>query len=345
MRDSWLEFRILWQTLTLRKVWNWFCVCFSFYLSKLLGRPYHRGLPVSLGIEPTTACNLRCPQCPSGLRSFSRPTGRLSLKLFTQIIDEVGADLTYLILYFQGEPYLNPDFLKMVRYAATRKIFTMTSTNAHFLTPAIAEETVLSGLHRIIISLDGVDQQSYAQYRVGGKLETVLAGVRNLVAAKKKYRTKTPIVDIQFIVFSHNEHQLQAVRQLFAELEADRLLIKTAQIYDFETGNALIPTNVNLSRYQKKNDGKYQIKNKLRNQCWKLWLGAEITWDGRVLPCCFDKDATYEMGKLPEVSFKEVWRAKKYQDFRQQLLKGRKNIAICRNCSEGTQIRGSLSSI
>ncbi|MFN8396137.1 MAG: SPASM domain-containing protein [Bacteroidia bacterium] len=85
-------------------------------------------------------------------------------------------------------------------------------------------------------------------------------------------------------------------------------------------------------------DGKYVLKNKLLNQCWKLWMGCEITWDGRVLPCCFDKDAQYEMGKLPETDFSTIWNSPKYKDFRARLVKSRKSIDICTNCSEGTEI-------
>jgi radical SAM protein with 4Fe4S-binding SPASM domain len=87
-------------------------------------------------------------------------------------------------------------------------------------------------------------------------------------------------------------------------------------------------------------DGQYHLKNSLKNQCWKLWHGAEITWDGRVLPCCFDKDAQYEMGSLQDKSFAEIWRSQPYQDFRAQLLRSRKEIDICRNCSEGTRVWG-----
>src|SRR5262245_2622670 len=86
----------------------------SYYRSRLAGKPYHSGMPMSISIEPTTSCNLRCPECPSGLRSFTRPTGALRSELFESIIDQLAPTLSYLIFYFQGEPYLNPSFLEMV---------------------------------------------------------------------------------------------------------------------------------------------------------------------------------------------------------------------------------------
>ena len=87
--------------------------------------------------------------------------------------------------YFQGEPYLHPQFFELVNAAAQRNIYTVTSTNAHFLGKRKAEETVKSGLDRIIISIDGTTQETYSKYRIGGSLEKVLEGTKNLVEAKK----------------------------------------------------------------------------------------------------------------------------------------------------------------
>jgi radical SAM protein with 4Fe4S-binding SPASM domain len=243
-----------------------------------------------------------------------------------------------MLLYFQGEPYLHPGFLDMVAYAAERGIYTATSTNGHYLDPERARATIESGISEVLISIDGTTQDTYAAYRVGGKLERVLEGVRNLVAAREAANSLHPYLLIQFLVVKPNQHQVEDIQKLGAELGVDKVVLKTAQIYDYEAGNPLIPTIDRYSRYLQGKDGRYHIKNKLENQCWKLWQGAEITWDGRVLPCCFDKDARYEMGKMPERSFGEIWRSEAYDAFRQRLLQSRKEIDICRNCSEGTRV-------
>jgi len=333
------ELRLLGADLTVRKLWNAAKVTASYYAARVSGRPVHWGLPVSLGIEPTTACNLGCPQCPSGLKSFTRPTGRLQLDRFKALVDELHPSLLYLILYFQGEPYLNPQFLEMVAYASRHRVHTMSSTNAHFLTPTKAKETVDAGLGRLIISLDGVDQATYEQYRVHGNLEKVLEGTNNLVTAKRLAKAKRPFVDLQFIVFKHNEHQIEEVRALGKKLGVDRVSLKTAQIYDYVNAADWVPADEDKARYRRAQDGSYVIKNKLMDHCWKLWHGAEITWDGRVLPCCFDKDAQHEMGRFPdEGSFNTIWNGASYKAFRRKLLTGRKGIDICQNCTEGTKV-------
>lgn len=302
------------------------------------GVPAHRGMPISIGIEPTTSCNLRCPECPSGLRSFSRPTGMLEESLFKSLIDQLKDTLTYLTFYFQGEPYLHPKFLSLVKYASQQNIYTATSTNAHYLTDKQARDTVESGLDRLIISLDGTDQETYQQYRVGGSIEKVLEGTRNILKWRKELRSKTPYVVFQFLVVKPNEHQIPTVQKLAKEIGVDNVLLKTAQIYDYKNGSELMPTIDKYSRYKKTNEGTWSIKNQLLNHCWKMWNSCVVTWDGKVVPCCFDKDAHYTLGDLKKNSFEEIWRSDAYNDFRRSILRSREEIEICKNCTEGTKV-------
>jgi radical SAM protein with 4Fe4S-binding SPASM domain len=310
----------------------------SYYLSKSTGKVVHWGKPLSMEIEPTTSCNLRCPQCPSGLREFSRNTGMLNLDLYKKIIDEIHEELVWLILYFQGEPFLNKQFLEFVSYASARNIYTATSSNAHYFTDEIAKATVESGLDRLIISIDGTTQDTYGKYRVGGKLDKVIVGTERLLYWKNKLNKTTPHIIWQFIAFKHNEHQIPEIKALAKKIGVDELGIKTAQIYDYQNSVDFIPENKDLSRYEKLPDGSYRIKNKLLNQCWRMWRGSVITWDGLVVPCCFDKDATHRFGDVSSDSFQQVWRSDKYNVFRQAILKSRKEIDICTNCTEGTKV-------
>lgn len=295
-----------------------------------------KGMPMSISVEPTTSCNLRCPECPSGLRAFTRPTGMLQQEKFKHLINQLAPNLLNLTFYFQGEPYLNPDFLDMVSYANQKKVYTSTSTNAHYLTDENAKKTIESGLDRIIISIDGTDQATYENYRIGGKLEEVIAGTKRLVKAKKEAKSRHPHIVFQFLVVKPNEHQIEEVQNLAKEIGVDEVALKSAQIYDYENGSPLIPENEKYARYVKKGD-KYIMKGKQENSCWKMWHSCVFTWDGDVVPCCFDKDATHVLGNWDN-NFKEVWRGPKYNNLRQALLKSRSSIEICKNCTEGTKV-------
>ncbi len=302
------------------------------------GKFVNPSLPISLAFEPTTSCNLRCPECPSGLRNFTRPTGMLDQDFFKEKIEEMKSHLWYLTFYFQGEPYLHPGFLDMVDFASKRKIYTTTSTNAHYLDEEKAEATVKSGLDRLIISIDGATQDTYEQYRVGGQLEKVLEGTKNMVGWKKKLKPKTPHLIFQFLVVHPNEHQIEEAKKLAKEIGVDEIQFKTAQIYDFENGSPLIPEDQQYSRYKPEADGTFKLKNPLKDQCWKMWHSCVVTWDGKIVPCCFDKDASHPMGDLNTQSMEQIWNGEKYLNFRKAILNSRSSIDICKNCSEGLEV-------
>lgn len=351
--------------LTVRRTVNAGKVLAGYYYSKWRKKPFQWGMPISISFEPTTSCNLRCPECPSGLRSFSRDTGMLEESFFQKTIEELHKDLFYLTFYFQGEPYLNLKFLEMVKYASAKNIYTASSTNAHYLNDNNSQRTIESGLDRLIISIDGTTQETYEAYRIGGNLEKVIEGTKNLLHWKKKLKSKTPYVIFQFVVFRQNEQEVETIKQLGKEIGVDEVKIKSAQIYNYENGNERIPTKEKYSRYKKIENGSYELKNesgsvsplltfffkkkarkrgigerenKAEASCWRMWHSCVITWDGKIVPCCFDKDAKHQLGTLKEKTFKNIWFNGSYTKFRSSLLKSRKEIDICQNCSEGTKV-------
>ena len=332
-----IDYNNFFKKLSLKKTINFFKVFFSFNISKIIKKPIVWGLPNSVSIEPTTSCNLHCLECPSGQNKFSRNTGNIDFEFYKSIVNELYPYLSYLILYFQGEPYLHPIFFELINYANKKNIYTATSTNGHFLNEENAKKTILSGLHRLIISVDGTTQDIYSFYRKGGELNRVKKGIENIVKLKKELKSETPYLIIQFLVIKQNQHQIEEAKRLAKQLNVDKIIFKTAQIYDYKNGSELIPTINKYSRY-KKVKNTFLIKSKLPNRCWRLWNSSVITWDGLIVPCCFDKDAKYILGNLSKAEFKHVWKSKKYQTFRKNILYSRKNINICQNCTEGMNV-------
>lgn len=326
------------RKLNFSRIVNALKVYTSFYLAKHFNTQKAKGLPLSITIEPTTACNLGCPECPSGLKQFTRPEGNLKTEFYRKVIDEAKQHAFYLNFYFQGEPFINPNFLDMVGYANQQNIYTATSTNAHFLSDKKAKETVESGLSRLTISIDGTTQETYESYRKQGELAKVLEGTRNILKWKKELNSKTPYVIFQFLVVKPNEHQIEDAKQLATEMGVDEIRFKTAQLYNYKNGNELMPTIEKYSRYKKQKDGTFRLKNKMLNECWRMWSSCVVTWDGKIVPCCFDKDAKHQLGDLAQNSLKNIWQNDKYVGFRKALLTNRQAIDICQNCTEGTKV-------
>ncbi len=334
LRDT---FNII-RHLTFSRIWNLIVLYFSYFISRIRKKSVHKGMPFSLSIEPTTACNLGCPECPSGLKQFTRPTGKLKLDVHQDILNQVSKTVFYINYYFQGEPFLNPNFLDLIIEAKKRKIYTATSTNAHFINKVKAEEIVKSGLDRLIISIDGMTQKTYENYRVNGSLEKVIEGTQFLLDAKKKLKSKTPHLIFQFLAVKPNEHEIDEIIEFGHTMKVDEVRIKTAQLYDYENGNSLMPDNEKYARYKLNKNGTYSLKYKTGNHCWRMWSSCVFTWDAGIVPCCFDKDAQHQLGNLKNKSFAEIWNSEKYNGFRSAVLNHRNQIDICKNCSEGTKV-------
>ena len=323
--------------ISLKKLINLFKIYLGYYLSIFLKRVVVLGYPHSLTTEPTNNCNLHCLECPSGNDSSKRIKGNIDFELYKKIIDEVKDYIIYQMIYFQGEPFLNPDFFNLIKYADINNIYTSTSTNGHFLSPKNCEKIVKSGLKKIIISIDGTTQETYEKYRIGGNLENVIEGIKNLVLLKKQLKSKYPIVHIQFLVLKHNEHQIKEIESLTKSLGVSKLELKSAQIENFEKNIDLIPTIEKFSRYNKENN--FKIKSKLLNRCFRIWSTLIVSWEGTIVPCCFDKELQYPVGNAIKNSTVEIWKSKEFASFRRNILLNRKKTPICRNCSEGLRIK------
>jgi radical SAM protein with 4Fe4S-binding SPASM domain len=261
---------------------------------------------------------------------MKRSKGYMDAGLFEKITGELGPYLYNMNLYFQGEPMLHPQFFSFIERAGG--IRTMISTNGHFLAGENAEKIVNSGLKELVVSLDGMDQKTYSSYRVNGDLEKVINGIKDVSEAKKRYSSKMKL-EIQFLVNRFNENQVPVIRN-FARKTRAYLKLKSMQIKNPKECDSWLPSSKKFRRYELQ-DNEYISKNRLPNRCPRLWFNPVISWEGKVLPCCFDKDADHIMGDLKEDSFREIWNGPKYRSFRKSLLSGRFMIDICRNCTSG----------
>ncbi len=323
------------KSLTVRRVWNAAKILASFLLSAITKKNIVWGIPPILTVEPTNLCNLRCPLCVTGNGSMMRENGRMDFPTYKRLIDELADRAIYVVLFHQGEPYINRQFNEFVAYAKQRGLYVTTSSNAHYFDLQTAEATVASGLDTIIISLDGVTQESYSHYRVGGSLQKALEGTRNLVAAKKRLRRKTPYIYLQFIVMSHNEHELAAMEKMAAALGVDRFLKKTVQVETFEEAQEWLPAAERFRRYNLTEES-FAVKNGGKGACPRPWLTTLINWDGSVVPCCFDKNGHHITGDMQTAPrFGAIWEAEQYSGFRHDLLNHRESIEMCRNCNQG----------
>jgi len=316
------------------KIVNWLKLVIS-YLFSILRLPIFQSIyPHFISIETSNFCNLRCPECPVGKSiNFKPDKSTFNFELYRKLIDELKPTLHHAILYFQGEPFLCNQLIDFITCTHKAGIYTSTSTNGQFINNRIAREIVLSGLDKLIVSIDGTTQEVYETYRVGGSLQKAIDGINHITEWKKELKSITPLIEIQFLVLKTNEHQLKDMQALARTLSVDRLTFKTAQLYDFEKGSELLTSKNRYARYQKTKVGTYRLKGRQPNRCWRMWSGAVINVQGEVLPCCFDKSSAHSFGNINEQSFLQCWQSPNASSFRRQITSNRKQFEMCRNCT------------
>jgi MoaA/NifB/PqqE/SkfB family radical SAM enzyme len=310
----------------------------SYYLSRFTQKYFVWGKPFSFIIEPTNLCNLRCPECPVGLQTLERPIGLMRNPEYQKALDDIEKYCWYLLLYFQGESFINPDIIDMINYAFEKKMYTVISTNANRLASSkFSDELAASKLGRLVLSIDGATDETYTIYRQAGKFNRVIKGIEYFVKARNKLNKKFPRIILQFIVMKHNEHEMKAIKELGKKLGVDRVIYKSPQVLDPSRADEIMPQNPKFRRYEKSN-GTYKLKGSYTGYCKKIWYGSVLTWDRTVIPCCFDKDAEFPLGTMKDQDFKTIWDTEVYHEFRKGVIKDRDGLEMCRNCTEGLRI-------
>ncbi|MBQ1859078.1 MAG: SPASM domain-containing protein [Paludibacteraceae bacterium] len=292
--------------------------------------------PLFVSVEPAAVCQLKCPECPVGQRqsSINRTSSIpiMPIEVFRRVLAECRKTAWVIQFYFQGEPLLNKDLPTMIREAHEAGLYTIVSTNAQAMTPELAEQLVASGLDRIIISMDGLTDESYNAYRIGGSLEKCKEALKWLRAAKNRtpYTVHhTPIIELQVLRLRSNEHEWTQFKREYKALGADRLVFKTAQLYDYANGHPLMPSDPKYSRYIQGKDGHFH-RRPLGKGCFRVWSGVVITTTGDVLPCCYDKAHAHAYGNIMETPLAELFAGPRAAAFRKAAFQ--ETPQICKEC-------------
>lgn len=290
-------------------------------------------LPTHLWFEPTNTCNAKCPLCPTGIDQLSRPKAFLDFDLYKQIIDEVHPKTVRFWNY--GEPFLHPQIFAMFRYAADCGARTYVSTNGFvFYKPENIQKLLDSGLHTLMLAIDGIDADTFNQYRVGVDYPKVIAGLKLLL----QHRPFSLEVIWQFIVMRHNEHQVEAARAIARQLGIKFALkaVSLDMLAQRADPDDYLPGDFRYSRYEWQNDD--LILKGGQHSCYFVDATLMINADGSVIPCPFDAQGLLELGNAKTQSIREIWNADPLQKLRQHLNHKRQTLNPCNNCSVGSNL-------
>jgi radical SAM protein with 4Fe4S-binding SPASM domain len=278
-----------------------------------------RCLPYYYLIDVCNVCNLRCPLCPTGNTTIARKQAMLSLEQYKEFFGKIKEYALVVSLYNHGEPLLNPELFSIIEHTHRNRVGTNISSNFNWPQPVEINDFMRSGLDYVTVSLDGVTQETYQQYRVRGDVTEVFDNLKRLLSARKALKSKTPFVEWQFIVFKHNEHEVEAARKLALEIGVDLLRfispgVPPEDMHNLELQEKWMPRN---PLYWERNPRLVEERGYVFDRaCFYLYRSMFIYPGGGVTPCCFAHDDNWDFGNLYNNSVAEIWNNKTYRSAR-----------------------------
>ncbi len=309
----------LFKTLSFSRSYNYLKIILGYFYSRVIKKPIVLANPFSLTFEVSSICNLTCPQCIVGRKETIRNQPFISKEFVNSTLTHFAVNSFYASFYHQGEPLLNKDVYDMIKMAKRLNYYTFISTNGLLITDDIAKKIIESGLDKIIVSIDGTDQNTYSFYRQGGSLEMVKRGVKNIIDLRLMRKKKTPYIVMQYLVNKKNELDIKQAKKFAYSLGVDKLEFKSMQVYDNQ--DKFLPQNRKYNRYL--------ASKKRKNSCFRLWSHAIFTSDNKAIVCCNDKIPLHIISE--EIKSNSFWYSKELLSIRKNILAGN-NPEICNNC-------------
>jgi radical SAM protein with 4Fe4S-binding SPASM domain len=290
------------------------------------------GFPVHITIEPINQCNLHCPICETGSGMLKRSKGRMSFNNFKLIIDKIKVHTNSIFFYYMGEPFLNDDAYKMIRYAKDNGLYVTSCTNGHFIDTV---KLIDSGIDEISFQIGGVRQESHENYRVGSDLGGIIKNIEQLVKQRGISNKFYPKIILGLIVMKQNESEIEKFYELAGTLGVDEARLLQPCVRTWEQGRQFLPKDEKFWDYDREafDKGILRPRKNLENRCNWIYISTVILNNGDIVPCCRDVEGNFTMGNIFKDDLKTIWNGEKYRGFRKMIAFNKSDVSICKSCS------------
>jgi MoaA/NifB/PqqE/SkfB family radical SAM enzyme len=331
-----------------------------------------KGLTVQDGprvvyIEATNHCNLLCQTCPHTF--FQRePLKSLTFEEFVSIAEQF-PHMQRGLLHGIGEPLLNHELPKMIRYLKLRNVEVIINSNGTLLSPSWQDALLDSGLDEYRCSIDAANDETYFRIRGANLLPKLVAGLEGLVRKKKNSGSKTPRISIWCVATLENLAELPDLIRLASRTGVHEVYVQRLVYFARDAQKQFGMARDDLAIFGQHKEleeetiaacmqlsaergivfrasGARDPLNSLAaarpenfapwSECMRPWTTAYVTANGNCLPCCISPFAidNYEsliLGNLFKEPFEKIWNGPKYQAFRTVLMSQNPKES-CRGC-------------
>lgn len=270
--------------------------------------------PRQMIFETVTACNLRCPSCFIGSGMVTRKKGLMEWDLFCKVCDQIESFVKHVYCHLWGEPLISPHIGKMIRRAKQFATVDL-STHGLFVTEENADD--ICQADTLAVSMEGLDQETYEKYRVGGKHSVAMAALQLLAEKRKAMGLR---INWTWVVTNDNLHQIEDAQKLADSIGNVNFGPKSAYFVSSDVRKQLEPQDEKYKRYHA--DGTLKAN---RLACREFWDSAYCMPDGSITTCCYDHNQAWVMGNVNEKTVLEIWNDEPYRAMRRRHLAGTLN--------------------
>lgn len=278
------------------------------------------GLPSTLMLELTNACNLKCIMCRNS--TMKRKRGFMPLDMVKKALAEAKTlGMEKVALYTTGESLLHPSFTEIVKMCKSDGFYCYLTSNGLPLDENMWEELVTGGLDSIKISVDGASREEYEKIRIGGNFEKLMNNLTMLKQVRDRYGS-APSIYAGAVITKLNEKSIHKFRNVFGPyvdgIYLSPIVNQSGQIT--EKYDDLKPSSFNITSKWK--------------PCKMLWDRIVISYEGYITACCVDYELDLVYGDFNKTTMKKAWNSPQMRKWREMHLKGNvTNMPLCRTCN------------
>lgn len=274
-------------------------------------------------VQTVTGCNADCVFCPNRKTALTIPMGRqMDMALFRRIADElIDGGVERISPYLMNEPMLDSELPARVAYVTGRKQprqYTKINSHGGLLTERMAQALLDSGLDRLNFSVHGIEPEPYERV-MHLKLDRVLANIDRFLELKHAGGYKKPRVRISMLVTKVLEPQLPKIREYWGArgIKINLNRIENRGAHQGIEADALAPRQLEAFDW-----------------CSRMFEQVYVLYDGRLVLCCADWEQAAVMGDASKQTIGDIWRGRRYTEFRRRFLAGQVTGMLCEHCTK-----------
>jgi len=273
-------------------------------------------------IETTNYCNLSCPMCPRSL--MKRKVGFMDFELFKKVVKEIRGSTDFVWLHSFGEPLFHPELKSFINYCSANKIKVGISTNATILDIDKSRMLLDSALHRIILCMDGVTENTYTKLRTGADFVRTKENILNFLKLAKERKRRDLIAEVQIINMKNTFDEINAFAKEWSTAGA-RVVEKVFTSWGNQVEGIENTYSPEISR---------TLRDRKRYPCRFLWTKGGILWNGDFVVCCMDFNGCTAAGNLSTGTLKDIWNSPVLIQLRKEQAGNNYTNPLCKNCTE-----------